>query len=144
MEEIKLSLTVEEVNQILEGLGSIPFKDVFSLIGKIKNQANITGNVFGDKLIPGNVELSDNSIKIGNVELSDNSIKIGNTSITENELGILKRLASNSLKIRIRSSQGSVLENYKKRFDDGDSMRSIQFSRRPKSNEDTEFKFEIV
>lgn len=39
MKEIKLVITVEEANQILEALGNLPFKSVFGLIGKIQNQA---------------------------------------------------------------------------------------------------------
>ena len=49
MKQIKLELTVDETNQILEALGNLPFKTVFGLIGKIQNQAadqlNETGNV---------------------------------------------------------------------------------------------------
>ena len=37
--EIKLVLTVEEANQILEALGNQPFKQVFALINKIQEQA---------------------------------------------------------------------------------------------------------
>ena len=39
MKEIKLTLTIEETNQILDALGDQPFKSVFNLIGKIQNQA---------------------------------------------------------------------------------------------------------
>ncbi|MCB0571788.1 MAG: hypothetical protein KDC66_18605 [Phaeodactylibacter sp.] len=39
MQELELTLTVEEVNQILEALGNQPFKSVFALIGKIQRQA---------------------------------------------------------------------------------------------------------
>lgn len=39
MKEITLTLTVDETNQILEGLGNLPFKEVFQLIGKIQQQA---------------------------------------------------------------------------------------------------------
>ncbi len=39
MKELTLNLTVEEVNQILDALGTKPFKEVFELIGKIQNQA---------------------------------------------------------------------------------------------------------
>ncbi len=39
MQKINLKLSVEEINLILEGLGDLPFKQVFSLIGKIKKQA---------------------------------------------------------------------------------------------------------
>jgi hypothetical protein len=39
MKEINLKLTVDEVNQILEGLGTQPFARVFLLIGKIQAAA---------------------------------------------------------------------------------------------------------
>ena len=39
MQEIKLSLAIEEVNLILEGLGSLPFAKVYALVGKIQEQA---------------------------------------------------------------------------------------------------------
>jgi len=37
--EIKLVLTVEEANQILDALGNQPFNKVFALINKIQQQA---------------------------------------------------------------------------------------------------------
>lgn len=39
MKNINLSLTVDETNQILEALGSMPFQKVFQLINKIQQQA---------------------------------------------------------------------------------------------------------
>ena len=39
MQEIKLSLAVEEVNLILEGLGNLQFAKVYALVGKIQEQA---------------------------------------------------------------------------------------------------------
>lgn len=39
MQEIKLQMTVEETNLILEGLGQLPFARVYALIGKIQEQA---------------------------------------------------------------------------------------------------------
>ena len=39
MKELTFKLTVDETNLILEGLGTMPFKTVFALIGKIQNQA---------------------------------------------------------------------------------------------------------
>lgn len=36
---IKLELTVDEVNMILDSLGNLPFSKVFQLIGKIQQQA---------------------------------------------------------------------------------------------------------
>lgn len=38
-EEITLKLKPEEINLILEGVGNLPFVKVYSLIGKIQNQA---------------------------------------------------------------------------------------------------------
>ncbi|MEM7370302.1 MAG: hypothetical protein AAF587_16965 [Bacteroidota bacterium] len=46
MQEITLQITIEEANLILDALGSKPFKDVFSLIGKIQQQA---GEQLGDQ-----------------------------------------------------------------------------------------------
>ena len=37
---LKLELTVDEVNVILEALGSLPFQQVYGIIHKIHNQAN--------------------------------------------------------------------------------------------------------
>lgn len=39
MKELTFKLTIEEANLILEGLGTLPFKTVFALIGKIQQQA---------------------------------------------------------------------------------------------------------
>ena len=39
MQEIKISLAVEEANLILEALGQLPFARVYALIGKIQEQA---------------------------------------------------------------------------------------------------------
>ena len=39
MKEIQLTITIDEANLILEGLGGMPFKRVFGLIGKIQQQA---------------------------------------------------------------------------------------------------------
>jgi hypothetical protein len=39
MQEIKLELAIEDVNLILEALGSLPFARVYTLIGKIQQQA---------------------------------------------------------------------------------------------------------
>ena len=39
MNELKLELTLEEVNVLLEALGSHPFKQVHQLISKIQTQA---------------------------------------------------------------------------------------------------------
>jgi hypothetical protein len=40
MKDIKLTLTVDETNMILEALGSMPFNKVFEIIGKIQKQAS--------------------------------------------------------------------------------------------------------
>ncbi len=39
MQEIKLSLAIEDVNLILEGLGNLPFAKVYALVGKVQEQA---------------------------------------------------------------------------------------------------------
>lgn len=39
MQEIKLSLTLDETNLILEGLGDLPFAKVHTLIAKIQQRA---------------------------------------------------------------------------------------------------------
>jgi hypothetical protein len=39
MQEIKLVLTLDEINQILSALGSQPYKDVFQVVTKIQQQA---------------------------------------------------------------------------------------------------------
>ncbi|RDE52090.1 MAG: hypothetical protein DVS81_02330 [Candidatus Accumulibacter meliphilus] len=39
MQEIKLELAIEDANLILEALGSLPFARVYTLIGKIQQQA---------------------------------------------------------------------------------------------------------
>ncbi|MEM7013415.1 MAG: hypothetical protein AAF585_18240 [Verrucomicrobiota bacterium] len=38
--EVKLTLTIEETNLILEGLGSMPFVRVHDLVYKIRQQAD--------------------------------------------------------------------------------------------------------
>jgi hypothetical protein len=40
MKELTLTLTIEEVNIILDSLGNRPFKEVFGLINNIQNQAS--------------------------------------------------------------------------------------------------------
>jgi hypothetical protein len=39
IQEIKITLTLGEVNQILDALGSVPYRQVFQLIAKIQTQA---------------------------------------------------------------------------------------------------------
>lgn len=48
--EINLTLTIDEVNQILEGLGNQPFAKVFLLIGKIQAAAAAQLNGRQDEL----------------------------------------------------------------------------------------------
>jgi hypothetical protein len=38
-QEIQLTLSVGEVNQILDALGNVPYRQIYQLIGKIKRQA---------------------------------------------------------------------------------------------------------
>lgn len=40
MQEIKLTVTIDEANLILDALGNQPFNKVFALIGKIQQQAS--------------------------------------------------------------------------------------------------------
>jgi hypothetical protein len=40
MQEIQLTLTLAEVNHILEALGEKSYKDVFQLVSKIQTQAS--------------------------------------------------------------------------------------------------------
>lgn len=39
VQQLTLTLTVDEVNVILEGLGNLPFNRVFGLIGRLQEQA---------------------------------------------------------------------------------------------------------
>lgn len=39
IQEVKITLTLGEVNQILDALGNVPYRQVFQLIGKIQMQA---------------------------------------------------------------------------------------------------------
>lgn len=39
MQDIQLRLSIDELNLILEGVGSLPFARVFALVGKIQSQA---------------------------------------------------------------------------------------------------------
>ena len=39
-QDISLELSAEEINLLLEGLGSMPFVKVYALIGKIQQQAS--------------------------------------------------------------------------------------------------------
>lgn len=48
-QKIKLELTVEEANLILDSLGQMPFKQVFLLITKIQQQASGQLNEEQDK-----------------------------------------------------------------------------------------------
>ena len=39
MKEIDLTLTVEEVNLVLEAIGQLPFVKVYALVAKVQKQA---------------------------------------------------------------------------------------------------------
>ena len=39
MQNINLSLTIDETNTVLTALGKMPYEDVFQLIGKVQEQA---------------------------------------------------------------------------------------------------------
>lgn len=39
MQDIKINLSIDDLNLILEGLGNLPFSRVFTLVGKIQEQA---------------------------------------------------------------------------------------------------------
>ena len=39
MKEITLTVTIDEANLILEGLGNLPFAKVFALVAKLQEQA---------------------------------------------------------------------------------------------------------
>jgi hypothetical protein len=43
-QDINLELSAEEINLLLEGLGSMPFVKVYTLIGKIQQQASVQLN----------------------------------------------------------------------------------------------------
>ena len=38
-QELSLQLTLSEINQILDALGSVPYRQIFQLINKIQRQA---------------------------------------------------------------------------------------------------------
>ena len=40
MKQIVLTFTIEEANEVLKGLGLLPFNEVNNLIAKIQKQAN--------------------------------------------------------------------------------------------------------
>ena len=37
--DIKIALTLAEINKILDALGNMPYREVFQLVGKIQTQA---------------------------------------------------------------------------------------------------------
>ena len=39
MQQVKLELSIEDVNMILEALGNLPFARVYALVGKVQEQA---------------------------------------------------------------------------------------------------------
>jgi hypothetical protein len=51
MEQISLNLTIEEINQILDALGQMPYTRVFQVIDKIKIQAEAQLRTQGSKPI---------------------------------------------------------------------------------------------
>ncbi len=55
MEQYSLNLTLEEINKILEGLGGLPYIQVFELISKIQaqTQAQLRGKEARDKELGG-------------------------------------------------------------------------------------------
>ena len=63
MNELKLSLTLEEVNSLLDALGSQPFKHVHQLIAKIQSQA--TSQLQNEKP-DGSIDKSQKEAKTGN------------------------------------------------------------------------------
>ena len=40
VQNIKLDLSIEDINLILKALGNLPFNEVYDVIGKIHDQAN--------------------------------------------------------------------------------------------------------
>ena len=40
-QNIELNLSFDEINIVLKALGSLPFNEVYDLIGKIHDQANL-------------------------------------------------------------------------------------------------------
>lgn len=40
MKEVKITLTLDELNLIFKALGNEPFRDVYELIGKLNKQTN--------------------------------------------------------------------------------------------------------
>lgn len=47
MRELTLTVTIDEANLILEGLGDMPFVKVYALIGKIQQQAQARAQANG-------------------------------------------------------------------------------------------------
>jgi hypothetical protein len=56
MKEINLTLTIDEVNQILEALGAQPFNRVFLLISKIQSAAAAQLNGQPEEMKQQNIE----------------------------------------------------------------------------------------
>ncbi len=44
MNDINLTVTIDEANLILEGLGHLPFGKVFALVAKVQEQASLQLN----------------------------------------------------------------------------------------------------
>ena len=53
MDELKLSLTIDETNLILEGLGNLPFVRVHQLVAKIQQQASSQLGTVNTPIAPG-------------------------------------------------------------------------------------------
>jgi|EndMetStandDraft_5_1072996.scaffolds.fasta_scaffold722458_2 hypothetical protein len=64
MKEIKLQLTLEEINQVLTALGNLPFIQVHELIGKIQTQASeqLTTGLNGQH--PGNGSIQEKQVLV--------------------------------------------------------------------------------
>lgn len=62
MDEIKFTVTIDEANLILEGLGHLPFAKVFGLVAKVQEQASgqlSAENVQAENVEAENVEIED-------------------------------------------------------------------------------------
>lgn len=62
-QEIKLTLTIDETNLILEGLGSMPFNKVYGLIAKIQEQASVQLRQEGSAEAAGDEAQTDSPVR---------------------------------------------------------------------------------
>ena len=60
MDELKLTLTIDETNLILEGLGNLPFVRVHQLVAKIQQQASAQIGTINTPEAPGNTIQTNN------------------------------------------------------------------------------------